>query len=75
MLEPRYTEGDIVEFRIEVLGVRSAPVTDEIVDGPYREGIWWEYTTRTGYLIRDHEIDMLVGRAVSSSEIVFDTGV
>lgn len=53
MLEPRYTVGDIVEYKFE--GDVMAK-TETVVKGPYRDGIWWEYEMDNGDMIRDHEI-------------------
>lgn len=71
MLNPRFTEGDIVVYCMEW---DEHARTGIIVDGPFREGIWWGYMMEDGTYIRDAEISHLISR-VSDHEIPLDSGV
>lgn len=71
MLEPRFTIGDVVVYGPEWSSISS---TGTIVDGPYREGIWWEYTMRDGSMVRDGEISHLIHR-ISDHGQQFDSGL
>lgn len=71
MLEPRFTEGDIVVYQFNFSEITFTGIIEH---GPYREGIWWEYEMRDGSLVRDGEISHLIGR-VPSCAIDIDSGL
>jgi hypothetical protein len=58
MLAPRFTVGDTVEYRFE----HALNIVDvsSIIKGPYRDGVWWEYTMENGDMVRDYEIIRLL---------------